>query len=133
MDEKKIIQIIANEVERTGIDIAPDIESFKSLVYAIANIFQADAAEGGDLLQTLCEPHPGYNKAQVAQWYSSATRQCRGNVCVGTVIKLAKDAARLANVSITIATSNVVMFESKIVAQAKSKPLTTELYNFLLF
>ena len=108
MDEKKIIQIIADEVERTGIDIAPDVESFKSLVYAIANIFRDDATEGNDILQRLCEPHPGYNKAQVAQWYSSATRQCRGNVGVGTVIKLAKDAARMANVSITIPTSNIV-------------------------
>lgn len=108
MDEKKIIQIIADEVERTGIDIAPDVESFKVLVYAIANIFRSEAAEGCDLLQRLCEPYRGYNKAEVAKWYSSATRQCRGNVGVGTVIKLAKDAARMANVSITIPTSNIV-------------------------
>lgn len=108
MDENKIIQIIANEVERTGIDIAPDVESFKSLVYAVANIFRDDAAEGCDLLQRLCENYPKYNKAQVAQWYSSATRQCRGNVGVGTVIKLAKDAARMANVSITIPTNYMI-------------------------
>ena len=108
MDEKKIIQIIANEVERTGIDIAPDVESFKSLVYAIANIFRDDTTEGCDLLQRLCENYPAYNKAEVAKWYSSATRQCRGNVGVGTVIKLAKDAARMANVSITIPTNYMI-------------------------
>ena len=108
MDEKKIIQIIADEVERTGIDIAPDVESFKSLVYAIANIFRDDTTEGCDLLQRLCENYPGYNKAQVAKWFSSATRQCRGNVGVGTVIKLARDAARMANVSITIPTNYII-------------------------
>ena len=108
MDEKKIIQIIADEVERTGIDIAPDVESFKSLVYAIANIFRDDTTEGCDLLQRLCENYPGYNQASVSKWYASATRQCRGNVGVGTVIKLARDAARMANVSITIPTNYMI-------------------------
>lgn len=108
MDEKKIIQIIADEVERTGIDVAPDINSFKSLVYAIANIFRDDTTEGCDLLQKLCENYPGYNQASVSRWYASATRQCRGNVGIGTIVKLVKDAARMANVSITIPTSNIV-------------------------
>lgn len=106
MDEKYIIQQIADEVERTGIDIAPDVETFKSLVYAVANIYYDDKKSGGDILQQLCEPHPGYNKAQVAKWYTSASKQCRGNVGIGTVIKLARDAAKLANVSISIAMSN---------------------------
>lgn len=108
MDEKKIIQIIADEVERTGIDIAPDVESFKSMVYAVANIFRDDTTEGCDLLQKLCENYPGYNQASVSKWYASATRQCRGNVGVGTVIKLARDAARMANVSITIPTNYMI-------------------------
>lgn len=109
MDEKYIIQQIADEVERTGIDIAPDVETFKSLVYAIANIFYDDRAEGCDQLQRLCENYPNYNKASVSKWYASASKQCRGNVGIGTVIKLARDAARLANVSITIPTSSGAM------------------------
>ena len=129
MDEKKIIQIIADEIERTGIDIAPDVESFKSLVYAIANIFRDDATEGCDLLQRLCENYPGYNKAEVAKWYSSATRQCRGNVGIGTIVKLARDAARMANVSITIPTSNIVFpqAENKAVGAHEYTPT----YNYV--
>ena len=96
MDEKYIIQQITDEVERTGIDIAPTIDTFKQLVYALANIFYDDRAEGCDQLQRLCENYPNYNKAQVAKWYASASKQCRGNVGIGSVIKLAKDAARLA-------------------------------------
>lgn len=106
MDEKYIIQQIAYEVERTGIDIAPTVETFKSLVYAVANVFSDDRASGCDTLQRLCENYCNYNKESVSKWYASAVRQCRGNVGVGTVIKLARDAARLANVSIHIPTGN---------------------------
>ena len=129
MDEKKIIQIIADEVERTGIDIAPDVESFKSLVYAIANIFRDDTTEGCDLLQKLCENYPGYNQASVSKWYASATRQCRGNVGVGTIVKLAKDAARMANVSITIPTSNIVHQQAANKANGAHKYTPT--YNYV--
>lgn len=109
MDDKNIIQLIANEVERTGIDIAPTVDTFKQLVYAVANIFYDDRAEGCNTLQRLCENYHNYNKAQVAKWYASAVRQCRGNVGVGTIIKLARDAAKLVNVSIHIPTKNGTM------------------------
>ena len=105
MDEKKIIQTIANEVERTRIDIAPDIQTFTQLVYCIANIFFDSPQEGCDILQRLCEPYPGYCKGQVAQWYQYARRQNRGNVGVGTIIKLARDAAARQGVTITLPTS----------------------------
>ena len=129
MDEKKIIQIIADEVERTGIDIAPDVETFKSLVYAIANIFRDEAAEGGALLHRFCESFPGDYQASVSKWYASATRQCRGNVGVGTVIKLAKDAARMANVSITIPTNYMIFpqAENKAVGAHEYTPT----YNYV--
>lgn len=105
MEEMHIVQIIASEVERTHVDIAPTVETFTQLVYGVANIFYDMPMEGADVLQRLCEPYPHYNKGQVAQWYSYARRQNRGNVGVGTIIKLARDAAARVGVTITLPTS----------------------------
>lgn len=102
MEEKQIIQTIASEVERTHLDIAPDVQTFTQLVYCVANIFYDTPTEGADILQTLCEHYPNYNKGQVAKWYSYARRQNRGNVGVGTIIKLARDAAERVGVAISI-------------------------------
>lgn len=102
MEDKNVIQIIANEVERTHLDIAPDVQTFTQLVYGVANIFYDTPQEGCDTLQRLCEQYPNYNKGQVNQWYSYARRQNRGNVGVGTIIKLARDAAARVGVTITI-------------------------------
>lgn len=113
MDEKKIIQIIADEVERTRIDIAPTVETFTQLVYGVASIFNDAPAEGADIIQRLCEPYPHYCKGEVAQWYAYARRQNRGNVGVGTIIKLARDAAARQGVTITLPTSGGRESENK--------------------
>ena len=82
-------------------------------VYAVANIFYDTPTEGADVLQRLCEPYPNYNKGQVAQWYAYARRQNRGNVGVGTIIKLARDAAARQGVTITLPTSGGRESENK--------------------
>lgn len=127
MDEKKIIQTIASEVGRTRIDIAPDIQTFTQLVYCIANIFFDSPQEGCDILQRLCEPYPGYCKGQVAQWYQYARRQNRGNVGVGTIIKLARDAAARKGAVVHLPTSGGCESANKSHQRHEYQPT----YNFI--
>ena len=88
ISDKEHILGLLEEVERTGVDIAPNYGDYVCLAYALSAVLDED--EGRDIFHRFCRLCPKYDERHAGKTYDSCARTNDHRVTAGSIVRLCK-------------------------------------------
>ncbi len=82
------LELVARRIAEGGVDITSDYQEWINVTFACASLGEA----ARESYHTICRQYPGYKREECDRQFDNCLRTGRGDITLGTVMKLAKDA-----------------------------------------
>ena len=82
------LELVARRIAEGGVDITREYQDWINVTFGCASLGEA----GRECYHTICSQYPGYRREECDEKFDNCLKTGRGDVTLGTVIKMAKEA-----------------------------------------